>query len=61
MDDKSKVIETKIALLLSWFVPVIVLMFCFYRFALKPNVWLLIFSCIASVFLGWLFKAYLEV
>ena len=57
----KKVLETKIAYLVAWFIPVVVLLICFYRFAIKPSIWLLIFSCIMSVWIGWLLESYLEV
>lgn len=58
MDDK---LESKVALLVSWFIPLAVLMFGFYRFALKPNVWIVVVMCIACIVLGWLLCDYLGV
>jgi arginine exporter protein ArgO len=58
MDDK---LESKITLIVLWFIPLAVLMFGFYRFAIKPNIWMVILMCVASVMLGWLLEAYLDV
>ena len=57
MDKETK---NKLLMLALWFVPIILLLFCFYQFALKPSIWYLIVSCIASLFMGWLLKAYFE-
>jgi hypothetical protein len=57
----DKKLELKIYYLIAWFIPLALLMFGFYRFALKPNIWLVIVQCISSVALGWLLKQYFEV
>lgn len=57
----DKKLEVKIYYLVAWFVPLALLMFGFYRFAIKPNVWIVIVMCISSVVLGWLLSKYLEV
>lgn len=57
----DKRLESKIALFVAWFIPLIILFICFYRFAIKPTIWLMVFGCIASIVLGWLMKEYFEV
>lgn len=57
----DKRLRDKIILFALWLVPLAVLFFCFYRFAIKPTIWLMVFGCIASVFLGWMMKEYFEV
>ena len=56
-----KELKDKLLPLILWFVPFIFLLFGFYRFALKPSVYLLVLCCIACCWLGWLLKSYFEV
>jgi hypothetical protein len=55
----NKVLESKIAFIIAWFIPLAILMFGLYRFAVKPNIWMFIVSCIASMVLGGLLESYL--
>jgi hypothetical protein len=57
----DKKLELKIYYFVAWFIPLALLMFGFYRFALKPSVWLVIVQCLSSVALGWLACKYFEV
>ena len=54
----DKVLRDKITNLVLWFVPLALLLFCFYEFALKSSIWLLIASCVATMFLGWMLRTY---
>ena len=56
----EKRLKDKLLNLGLWIIPLLILLFCFYRFGISPNVWILIFSCIASLGLGFLLKNYID-